>query len=156
MLARMTIDRVVQLVINQQLIATLRIRLFLLRPDGQINVYLDDRRLAPRGWYRARHPKHVIDLVKTGHVSHVSLDFDLGLDSHGDPIEGYQFVLWLENEVVHGRQLPIPELKVHSGNIVGHERLLRAVESIERIAAGDDPRFPLKAEAPTAVETSSP
>src|SRR5689334_1375443 len=128
MLARVNLERLVRWAINQPLLAALRFRLFRLRPNGKIKVYLDDTRLAPRGWYRARLPQQVIDLVKTGHVEAVSLDFDLGLDKNGRPIEGYQFAVWLENEVVEGRQLPIPELFVHSGNVVGHSRLVSAVE----------------------------
>jgi hypothetical protein len=118
-------DRVIRWLINQPFVSALRIRAFLLRPVGRISVFLDDTRLAPRGWYRARKPAEVIALVKTGHVGEVSLDFDLGLDKSGNPVEGYEFATWLEREVVEGRQLPIPELKVHSGNVVGHERLLR-------------------------------
>jgi len=126
---------------NQRLVASARIKLFLARPRGTVKVYLDDTRRAPRGSLRARVPDQVIELVKPGRVSEVSLDHDLGLDAAGRPIEGYAFVAWLEAEVAHGRQLPIPELKVHSANVVGHARLLHGIE-LKRIAAGTDPRFP--------------
>jgi hypothetical protein len=154
----MASDRVIRWLVNHPLVAALRIRAFLLQPHGRIKVYLDDARVASRGWYRARKPAEVIALVKTGHVGEVSLDFDLGLDKSGNPIEGYEFATWLEREVVEGRQLPIPELRVHSANLPGHTRLLRAVESIKRIAAGDDPRFPLPEEPPRSspATTSSP
>ena len=48
-----------------------------------IKVYLDDERATPAGWTRVRWPDEAIALLKTGRVSDISLDHDLGDDARG-------------------------------------------------------------------------
>lgn len=54
-----------------------------------VKVYLDDVRPTPAGWVRAYTPEEIIDLIRTGKVEAISLDFDLGsrgaLDARPDP-----------------------------------------------------------------------
>ena len=65
-----------------------------------MKVYLDDERTTPDGWVRTYWPEEAIALLKTGAVTEISLDHDLGDDAHGT---GYSVLLWLEEQVaVHG------------------------------------------------------
>jgi hypothetical protein len=52
-------------------------------------VWLDDVRPAPRGWRRARTPDEAINLLRTGRVTELSLDHDLGLITEGREATGY-------------------------------------------------------------------
>ena len=61
-----------------------------------MKVYLDDERIAPDGWTQVRWPDEAIELLKTGQVTHLSLDHDLGDDERGT---GYDVVLWVEKAV---------------------------------------------------------
>lgn len=61
-----------------------------------MKVYLDDERPVPEGWVGCRWPEEVIQLLKAGGVTHLSLDHDLGDDAHGT---GYDVVLWIEEQV---------------------------------------------------------
>ncbi len=64
-----------------------------------MKVYLDDERPTPDGWRLARWPEDVIALLKTGDVTHISLDHDLGGDDRGT---GYDVLLWIEQAVATG------------------------------------------------------
>ncbi len=48
-----------------------------------MKVYLDDERTTPEGWYRVYWPDEAIELLKTGTVTNISLDHDLGDDDRG-------------------------------------------------------------------------
>jgi hypothetical protein len=48
-----------------------------------MKVFLDDLRTAPRGWVLVSWPDEAIQLLKTGSVTHLSLDHDLGDDERG-------------------------------------------------------------------------
>ncbi|MBF4323163.1 cyclic-phosphate processing receiver domain-containing protein, partial [Vibrio anguillarum] len=61
-----------------------------------MKVYLDDERDTPEGWVRSYWPEEVIELLKSGNVTEISLDHDLGDDDHGT---GYDVVLWIEEAV---------------------------------------------------------
>jgi hypothetical protein len=58
-----------------------------------MKVYLDDERPCPDGWVVARWPEEVIELLKTGQVTHLSLDHDLGDDYRGT---GYDVITWID------------------------------------------------------------
>jgi hypothetical protein len=45
-----------------------------------MKVYLDDERTTPEGWHRVYWPDKAIALLKTGDVTQISLDHDLGDD----------------------------------------------------------------------------
>jgi hypothetical protein len=77
-----------------------------------MKVYLDDERTTPRGWVRVYWPEEAIELLKTGKVTEVSLDHDLGDDEHGT---GYDVVLWIEEAVIVNGFIA-PKIKVHSSN----------------------------------------
>ncbi|MEC4723509.1 cyclic-phosphate processing receiver domain-containing protein [Noviherbaspirillum sp. CPCC 100848] len=95
-----------------------------------MKVYLDDERTTPEGWLRAYWPDEVIDLLKSGQVTELSLDHDLGDDERGT---GYTVLLWLEEEVVvHG--MKPPRITVHSANSSARLKMEAAIASIMRHA----------------------
>ena len=61
-----------------------------------MKVFLDDERPTPDGWVRAFTAPEAIELLKTGKVTHLSLDHDLGPQEAGT---GYDVCLWVEEKV---------------------------------------------------------
>lgn len=94
-----------------------------------MRVYLDDERPTPAGWTGCRWPAEVIELLKTGEVTHLSLDHDLGDDARGT---GYDVLVWLE-EAVHAGLAP-PVITLHTANAAARLRMQQAVDSIARLA----------------------
>lgn len=95
-----------------------------------MKVFLDDERSTPEGWIRTYWPEEVIALLKTGKVTELSLDHDLGDDDHGT---GYTVLLWLEEQVVaHGMTPPL--LRVHSANASARLKMAAAIASIQKHA----------------------
>ena len=103
---------------------------------AQIRVWLDDRRTPPDGaWIWVTTPAEAIDLLRAGGVDVISLDHDLGLFGDDDTEEtGHDVLLWIEEQVVTAGFEP-PTLRVHSANPPAHERMQRAIASIERLSA---------------------
>lgn len=96
-----------------------------------VRVFLDDERSTPDGWIRAYWPEEVITLLRTGNVTEISLDHDLGDDNHDT---GYTVLAWLEEQViVHG--MKPPKIRVHSANPAARLRMEAAIASIERAAS---------------------
>ena len=91
-----------------------------------VKVYLDDERETPEGWHRVYWPEEAIALLKTGEVSEISLDHDLGDDEHGT---GYDVVLWIEEQVVLHYLVP-PKITVHSANSSARHKMELGIESI--------------------------
>jgi hypothetical protein len=77
----------------------------------------------------------VIELLKTGEVEELSLDHDLAaFREDGTESTGYDVLLWIEEQVVvHGFEPP-RVMRVHSSNSSAHDKMLRAIESINRHA----------------------
>jgi hypothetical protein len=96
-----------------------------------MRVYLDDERMTPDGWTRTFWPDEVIALLKTGEVSELSLDHDLGDDERGT---GYDVVLWIEEAVALEGFIP-PKISVHSANSSARDKMLSGIRSIEKLAA---------------------
>ncbi len=96
-----------------------------------MKVYLDDERPPPDGWHGCRWPQEVIELLKRGGVTHLSLDHDLGDDSVGT---GYDVVLWIEQEVATTSFIP-PEIDVHSANVSARAKMEMGIKSILRLAS---------------------
>lgn len=93
-----------------------------------MKIYLDDQRPTPRGWIGVLWPEDAIAFLQTGQVTHLSLDHDLGDDSHGT---GYDVVVWVEEQTaLYGFTPPI--MTVHSDNGPGRQRMLAGIESITR------------------------
>jgi hypothetical protein len=95
-----------------------------------MKVFLDDERATPEGWVRVFWPEEVIAHLKSGQVTELSLDHDLGDDEHGT---GYTVLLWLEEQVaVHG--MKPPTIRVHSANSSARLKMEEAIKSINRFA----------------------
>ena len=98
-----------------------------LKSNG-VKVYLDDLRTPPEGWELCYWPDEVIELLKSGYVTHLSLDHDLGNDARGT---GYDVILWLEEQViVHGFKMP--ETTVHSANRPARDRMEKVLKALRR------------------------
>jgi len=57
---------------------------------ARVKIFLDDQLRAPPGWIQVRWPDEAIAGLATGSVDELSLDHDLGDDSHGtgyDPLD---------------------------------------------------------------------
>lgn len=91
-----------------------------------MKVYLDDERPSPDGWVRCYWPDEVIALLKTGEVTELSLDHDLGDDKRGT---GYDVLLWIEEEVATAYFAP-PEIHIHTANPAAASRMKRAAGKI--------------------------
>lgn len=96
-----------------------------------MKVWLDDVREAEPGWVWVKTPEAAIELLESGRVAAISFDHDLGFDDSGVERTGYEVVLWIE-EAVALRGFQPPEMRVHSANPPGHQRLLRGIEAIRR------------------------
>ncbi|MBF4264374.1 hypothetical protein EAY73_21395, partial [Vibrio anguillarum] len=88
--------------------------------------YLDDERDTPEGWVRSYWPEEVIELLKSGNVTEISLDHDLGDDDHGT---GYDVVLWIEEAVITRGFVP-PIMKVHSANSSARMKMELGIQNI--------------------------
>jgi hypothetical protein len=95
-----------------------------------IRVWLDDVRPAPEGWVRAYTAGEAIALLEAGYVVEISLDHDLG--DQATCGTGYDVATWIEEQVALHAFEP-PAIGIHSANVVGCERMQRAIESIERL-----------------------
>ncbi|QDV62524.1 cyclic-phosphate processing receiver domain-containing protein [Crateriforma conspicua] len=84
-----------------------------------MKVYLDDERETPAGWTRVYWPDEAIELLRTGQVTELSLDHDLGDDNRGT---GYDVVTWIEEQVATNNFVP-PKIKVHSANISARQKM---------------------------------
>ncbi len=93
-----------------------------------MKIYLDDIRVAPRGWIQTVRPDETIRWLETGEVTDLSLDHDLGDETPGD---GYDVLVWLEEAVIVRGFIPPSNISVHSGNPVGRDRMEAAIRTIQ-------------------------
>lgn len=91
-----------------------------------MKVYLDDEREAPEGWIRVYWPEEAIEYLKTGEVSEISLDHDLGDDERGT---GYDVILWIE-KAVYTEGFKPPIIHVHTSNASARKKMELGVRSI--------------------------
>jgi hypothetical protein len=99
-----------------------------------MKVFLDDVRAAPDNWVQARWPDEVIEYLKTGEVTMISLDHDLGDDERGT---GYDVLLWIEEQVVTNGFKP-PQMLIHSANVSAWIKMDLAIAQIEMYAIRQD------------------
>ncbi|MEY4591401.1 MAG: hypothetical protein RIR18_296 [Pseudomonadota bacterium] len=91
-----------------------------------MKVFLDDVRETPDGWIRAYWPDEVITLLRTGDITEISLDHDLGNDERGT---GYSVLVWIEEQVIlHG--MVLPTVHIHSANSSAKLKMNAAIQSI--------------------------
>lgn len=96
-----------------------------------MKLYLDDLRPAPPGWVRVYWPDEAIALLKSGEVTDLSLDHDLGDDQRGT---GYDVLLWIEEAVAVDGFKP-PKITIHSANPAAVKRMEAALAAICRRVA---------------------
>lgn len=77
-----------------------------------------------------RWPDEAIELLKTGQVTDLSLDHDLGDDERST---GYDVVLWVEAAITTGCFVP-PRIVVHSANAPAKARMEAAAMRIYAMA----------------------
>lgn len=91
-----------------------------------MKLWLDDVRPAPdETWTHAETAEEAIELIKTGRVTQVSLDHDLGIARK----TGYDVACFIEAMAHTGQIPPIKKFAVHSANPVGRERMVQALRS---------------------------
>lgn len=93
-----------------------------------IKVFLDDERETPAGWTHVYWPDEAIALLKSGQVSDISQDHDLGDYERGT---GYDVVLWIEEDVFTQGFAP-PRMQVHSANASAKQKILAGIVAIEQ------------------------
>jgi len=91
-----------------------------------MKIFLDDERKTPKGWIRVYWPNEAIEFLKTGKVTEISLDHDLGDDEKGT---GYDVILWIEEEVVYNGFNP-PKIIVHSANVSARRKMELGIKNI--------------------------
>ena len=98
-----------------------------------MKVFLDDLRTPPDGWIHVYWPDEAIELLKTGEVTEISLDHDLGDDDRGT---GYDVVLWIEEAAVTAGFKP-PKITVHSANSAARLRMEAGIQAISKMSKKD-------------------
>lgn len=94
-----------------------------------MKVFLDDIRSTPAGWTRTYTVHETIELLKTGKVTHLSLDHDLGTK-----LDGHDVLVWIEEQVAINDFNPPEEIFIHSANSVARQEMQAAINSIRRLA----------------------
>lgn len=95
-----------------------------------MKIYLDDERPAPEGWILAMTVPILIHLMKTqSNITDISLDHDLG----NNELTGYDFMLWLEQQVFNKLIINIPNVTFHTANPTGRKNMELSLCSIERL-----------------------
>lgn len=96
-----------------------------------MRLWLDDVRPLPEEFdVRVKTAPHAIALIKTGLVTHISLDHDLG-DASDEVGAGKDVANFIEEGAFHGTVSPM-ECKVHSANPVGVEAMEQALKNARR------------------------
>ena len=95
-----------------------------------MKIYLDDIREPPDGWLHVRWPYEALRLLRTGDVTEISLDHDLGDDSRGT---GYDVLEWIAAQVVANALVP-PVIESHTENLMARQKMEAAKKRIHRLA----------------------
>lgn len=99
----------------------------------KVNVYLDDWRIAPKGWIQAWNNEELIQIFENPEyqVNRLSLDHDLGEDANGDLLEtGYDFVkTFVEKGYV------CRAIHFHTANPIGKENMISYLENAKKHGA---------------------
>jgi hypothetical protein len=94
-----------------------------------MRLWIDDdeeHRKPPKGWIWAKTLAEALEIVKTGKVTHISFDHDLGGDDKSMPVAWF-----IEDAAFHGTMKP-PEWRIHSANPVGRANLEATMKSAMR------------------------
>ena len=95
-----------------------------------MKLYLDDLRSAPPGWQRTHTAEETIDLLRTGEVEELSLDYNLGPDSSQT---GAAVPRWIDQKIASDPDWTPPKrIRVHSTHRVGRAQLVELLKGIRR------------------------
>ena len=98
-----------------------------------MNIWLDDLRnpliFSPSiKWIWVKTSDDAIKYLKTGKVTKISLDHDLGEDTAGT---GYDVATWIE-EAAYFKNIPKLEWAIHSANPVGVENMQKGIQNADK------------------------
>jgi hypothetical protein len=93
-----------------------------------MKVFLDDVRDCPDGWVLCRTAEEAIDMIRTGDVTKISFDHDLGTE-----LTGYDVAKEIEYLVANGEIKDVPEWYIHSQNPVGARNIMMAMIGAEKL-----------------------
>lgn len=94
-----------------------------------LKIYLDDERMAPKGWVRTKNVTSTINLLKRGLVEALSLDHDLGTDKEN----GYDVLLWIEEQVFTNPIFILPfDIRIHTANSSARKKMDMALKRIRK------------------------
>lgn len=96
-----------------------------------MKLLLDDERETPPGCVRVFWPDEAIAWLKTGVVTEISLDHDLGEDNIGTD---YDVILWIEKEVMTSHFIP-HQIRVHSANVSAQRKMELGIMTINYFLA---------------------
>ncbi len=91
-----------------------------------VKLYVDDTRLCPEGWTLARTCEEALEILRAGQVTHLDLDWNLG---QGRDRTGISILHWLET-AVRTRQVPLPEISVHTADAGARRQMLELARQI--------------------------
>lgn len=101
-------------------------------PDKFIRLWLDDKRPMPTDYdVHVSTYKEAIEHIKTGKVSHIGFDHDLGDEENPDIRNGYQVAAYVERCAFYGS---IPKLtwSIQSDNGPGRLRIAAAMGNADK------------------------
>jgi len=96
-----------------------------------MRIFLDDLRTPPKGHTLCRTARYAIALLRSGIVTFISFDHDLGVGP-----DGYTVACYIERAVADGH-ISCPDWAVHSANPVGRDRIISAMRSAERLGSNE-------------------
>lgn len=96
-----------------------------------MKVFLDDTRPAPNGWIKTKSAEETIQLLQTGKVTQLSLDYDLSATSLDN---GYDVLIWLEEEIKNNNSFSLPiNITIHSTHSLLKPRMESAVKNLYKL-----------------------
>ena len=96
-----------------------------------MKIYLDDLRNAPDdSWTEIKSSKEAIELIQSGVVEEISLDYDLGFTKES----GMDVLQWLYGKAKSGDfTIRYPKIKIHSDNFYHFTNMITIVREIDRL-----------------------
>ena len=93
-----------------------------------MKIWLDDERPMPDGYDRhVRTAEEAISILKSGIVTVISLDHDLGENAG----TGYEVACFIEEGAFSGTLSPM-DVNIHSANPVGRNRMEQAINNAKK------------------------
>lgn len=116
----LNIDGIIIILINESEVFNLK----------KVNVYLDDWRIAPKGWIQVWNVEGLIDIFENPEyeVHKLSLDNDLGVDEHNVPLlEGVDFI-----KIFIERGYTCHKIFFHTSNPIAKQNMIFDLESAKK------------------------